>query len=158
MNWELLGTLIGGYMALAIYSYLYKENPVYRFVELAVPDAFVGQSLEELRLRRSYGVWIVGIKDPLTGKLHFLPDAQVKLDRDQILLAVGTQTDIQRLAGILLGHPAGAFQSDNMLRILEYDIPGLAVRDDSLQVFEADILLDCDQLFGSLEWHYLAMI
>lgn len=68
------------------------------------------------------------------------------------------QADIQRLTGILLGHPAGAFQSDNMLRILEYDIPGLAVRDDLLQVFEADILLDCDQLFGSLEWHYLAMI
>ena len=33
MNWETPGILVGGLCVLAIYSFLWKENPVYRFFE-----------------------------------------------------------------------------------------------------------------------------
>lgn len=33
MNWDLIGALAGGFCVLAIYSFLYKENPFYRFFE-----------------------------------------------------------------------------------------------------------------------------
>jgi hypothetical protein len=33
MNWEIPGILVGGLCVLGIYSFLYKENPVYRFFE-----------------------------------------------------------------------------------------------------------------------------
>ena len=33
MSWEVLGTILGGVCVLGIYSFLYRENPVYRFFE-----------------------------------------------------------------------------------------------------------------------------
>ncbi len=33
VNWTVLGVLVGGICVIAIYSFLYKENPLYRFFE-----------------------------------------------------------------------------------------------------------------------------
>jgi len=33
VSWEVLGAIAGGFCVLGIYSFLYKENPVYRFFE-----------------------------------------------------------------------------------------------------------------------------
>jgi hypothetical protein len=38
MSWEILGTIAGGFCVLGVYSFLHKENPVYRVFE----HAFVG--------------------------------------------------------------------------------------------------------------------
>lgn len=72
-------------------------DPEYSFVELAVPDAFVGKTLQQLNLPRRFGLWVIGIKDPMTGKLRMLPPAEFQLGVDQILLLIGRQTDLDRM-------------------------------------------------------------
>lgn len=72
-------------------------DPEYSFVEIAVPDSLFGQSLQELNLRRRIGVWVVGVKDALSGKLEMFPDGQFRLGADQMLLVVGRHKDLNRL-------------------------------------------------------------
>lgn len=72
-------------------------DPDYSIVEIAVPESWSGQTLAEANLRRRYGVWVVGLKDVLTGKLEIFPDADFRLNSSQLLLVVGKQTDLNRL-------------------------------------------------------------
>jgi len=72
-------------------------DPDYSIVEIAVPESWNGQTLAEVNLRRRYGVWVVGLKDGLPGKLEIFPDADFRLNSSQLLLVVGKQTDLTRL-------------------------------------------------------------
>lgn len=72
-------------------------DPDYSFVDIAVPDSLVGQTLREANLRQQVGVWVVGLKDALTGKLDMFPDGDVKFGASQMLLVVGKQEDLTRL-------------------------------------------------------------
>jgi trk system potassium uptake protein TrkA len=72
-------------------------DPEYSFMEVAAPDAFVGKSLKDLNLRKNYGVWVVGVKDALDGKLEMLPEADYALHSDQLLLVVGKKESLKRL-------------------------------------------------------------
>lgn len=72
-------------------------DPEYSFMEIAVPDGVCGKTLEELQVRRKYGVWIVGVKDAMSGKLEMFPDGQYQLAADQLLLVVGKREDVSRL-------------------------------------------------------------
>lgn len=72
-------------------------DPDYSIVEIAVPESWSGQTLAEANLRRRYGVWVVGLKDVLTGKLEIFPNADFRLNSSQLLLVVGKQTDLNRL-------------------------------------------------------------
>jgi uncharacterized protein with PhoU and TrkA domain len=53
--------------------------------------------LQPLDLRRTFGVWIVGIKDALTGKLSMFPDGDFRVNPDQLLLLVGKQKEVEQL-------------------------------------------------------------
>ena len=72
-------------------------DPEYSFVEIAAPDRFAGQTLQQLDLRRKFGVWVVGIKDALSGELSMFPDGDFQVTPDQLLLLVGKQKDVERL-------------------------------------------------------------
>jgi trk system potassium uptake protein TrkA len=72
-------------------------DPEYSFFEISVPESFAGKTLQQLDLRRKYGVWVVGIKDAMTGKLQMLPGADFKLGVDQLLLMIGKQEEVQGL-------------------------------------------------------------
>ncbi|NLF70943.1 MAG: TrkA family potassium uptake protein [Candidatus Anammoximicrobium sp.] len=71
-------------------------DPEYTFVEIAVPDSMIGQTLRETDLRRLYNVWVVGVKDALTGKLALFPDAEYRLGVDQLLVVVARRKDLNR--------------------------------------------------------------
>ena len=60
-GWEFVGVLVGGYLVLAIYSFLWKENAVYRVIE----HLYIGVSM---------GYWII-----LTWKNFLYPDWFVPL-------------------------------------------------------------------------------
>lgn len=72
-------------------------DPEYSFLEIAVPDTFLYKTLQEINLRRRFGVWVVGVKDALSGKLEMFPDGEFKLGEDQMLLVVGRHKDLNRL-------------------------------------------------------------
>jgi trk system potassium uptake protein TrkA len=72
-------------------------DPEYSFVEFSMPQSVVGKTLREANLRSRYGIWVVGVKDALTGKLRMFPDGEFRLGDDQLLLIVGKQTQIDAL-------------------------------------------------------------
>ncbi|MBI1249744.1 hypothetical protein GC197_18110 [bacterium] len=72
-------------------------DPEYSFMEIAVPDDMVGRSLMQLNLRQQFGVWVVGVKDSMTGKLEMFPDGTYSLGLDQMILVVGKQTSLEQL-------------------------------------------------------------
>ncbi len=72
-------------------------DPEYSFMEVAVPDDMVGKSLMQLNLRQQFGVWVVGIKDSMTGKLEMFPDGGYTLGCDQLILVVGKQSSLEQL-------------------------------------------------------------
>jgi trk system potassium uptake protein TrkA len=71
--------------------------PEYSIVELALPDAFVGKSLRELRLREKYGVTVVAIKDVLRDTMLLIPKPDQVLVADSALIVIGHHTDIDKL-------------------------------------------------------------
>lgn len=76
-------------------------DPEYSFVEVAVPTEFAGKTLIDLELRKRYGIWVVGIKDALTGKLTMFPEGEFRLSDDQMLLVVGKEVELSRLRNIV---------------------------------------------------------
>lgn len=75
-------------------------DPEYNFVEIAVPDSLVGRSLKDADLRRAYGVWVVGVKDALSGKLHLFPDANFVFGTDQLLVVVARKSDLDKFRSL----------------------------------------------------------
>lgn len=72
-------------------------DPEYSLVEIVVPDSFIGKTLQQINVRRKFGVWVVGIKDALSGNLEMFPDGEFVFGADQILLAIGKQDELSRL-------------------------------------------------------------
>jgi trk system potassium uptake protein len=75
-------------------------DPEYSFMEVAAPDSFAGRTLQELNLRQKFGVWVVGVKDPMSGALHMFPDGEYKVGADQLLLVVGKQDNLKGLRDV----------------------------------------------------------
>lgn len=72
-------------------------DPEYSIVEIAVPDSFAGKTLQDLNVRRRFGISVLGVKDALTGKLSMFPEATQKLGADQVLLVVGNKEQLARV-------------------------------------------------------------
>jgi trk system potassium uptake protein TrkA len=75
-------------------------DPDYSVVEISVPESFIGKTLQQLNVRRKFGVSVLGIKDVLTGKLEMFPDGEFTFGADQILLAIGNQEELSRLRDV----------------------------------------------------------
>lgn len=74
-----------------------RIDPEYSFMELSVPDSVVGKTLQEVNLRRRYGVWVIGVKDVMKTELTMFPDGQFVFGIDQVVLVVGRHQDLDRL-------------------------------------------------------------
>lgn len=72
-------------------------DPEHSVVEMIVPESLLGESLLEADLRRRFNVWVIGIKDALTGKFHMLPGPDFRFNDDQMLVLVGKKNDLNRL-------------------------------------------------------------
>jgi trk system potassium uptake protein TrkA len=72
-------------------------DPDYSFVEIAVPDSLVGRTLREADLRRLYNVWVMGIKDALSGQLELFPEPEHRFGADQLLVVVAKREHLNRL-------------------------------------------------------------
>lgn len=71
-------------------------DPDYSFAEVAVPDSMVGRTLRQTDLRRLYNIWVVGVKDVLTGKLALFPDPDYTFGADQLIVVVARQDELSR--------------------------------------------------------------
>ncbi|HID23334.1 MAG TPA: TrkA family potassium uptake protein [Planctomycetaceae bacterium] len=75
-------------------------DPDYSLVEIAVPDSWSGHTLSDVALRSKFDVWVVGVKDVLSGKLKLIPDGRFRLTDSQMLLVIGRKKDIDRLCDV----------------------------------------------------------
>ncbi len=73
----------------------------YSFVEIAMPESLMGKLLMESDLRRRFGLWVVGVKDIMTGKLVMFPDGEFRFAEDQMLLVVGKDKDLKKFREVL---------------------------------------------------------
>lgn len=71
--------------------------PEYCIVEIAIPDHFIGKTLEELRLRSRYNVEVIAIKDVLSDTFHLIPRVDFKIKPDSALIIIGRESDVNKL-------------------------------------------------------------
>jgi len=62
--------------------------------ELVPPAAFIGKTLQELKLRTKYNVQVVAIKDTTDGSFNFVPGGNYEIKDTDLLLLLGKQEDI----------------------------------------------------------------
>ncbi len=73
----------------------------YSFVEIVMPESMLGKKLMDSDLKKKFGLWVVGVKDVLTGKLTMFPDGDYKFSDDQMLLLVGKEKDLRKFRELL---------------------------------------------------------
>jgi trk system potassium uptake protein TrkA len=61
-----------------------------------MPTSLSGKTLLETDLRKRFGVWVIGVKDALTGKLTMFPDGDFRLNDEQMVLLVGKEKDLKK--------------------------------------------------------------
>lgn len=67
-------------------------------MEIDVPESFVGHSIAELNLRAKYKVNVIGIKHK--NELNINPDAEEKLKKDDVLIVIGKNDTLNKLANL----------------------------------------------------------
>lgn len=70
-------------------------SPDYSIVETAVPKRWIGKTLKELDVRRTYGVNVVGIKEE--DRVEITPDPDLPLKEGIILMLIGTNEALERI-------------------------------------------------------------
>lgn len=75
-------------------------DPEYSFMELSVPESLINKTLQDVNLRRRFGVWVIGVKDAMTAQLTMFPDGQFVFGADQMVLVVGRRQDLDRLRAL----------------------------------------------------------
>lgn len=68
--------------------------------EMAVPEGWIGRSLRELALPRSYRIAVVAVHDVLRDEMIPVPDPDEPLKESDTLLVSGKDKDLARAAGV----------------------------------------------------------
>ncbi|MGF0032377.1 potassium channel family protein [Bariatricus sp. SGI.154] len=70
-------------------------SPDYSIMEIQVPKAWVGRSLQELDVRRTFDVNVVGLKEGEAVEVN--PDPEKPLKEGAVLILVGANTALEKL-------------------------------------------------------------
>lgn len=70
-------------------------SPDYSVVEAAIPEKWIGRTLKELDVRKTYEVNVVGIKEG--ERVEITPDPNMPLKPKMILMLVGSNEALQRI-------------------------------------------------------------
>lgn len=70
-------------------------SPDYSIVETAVPKRWIGRTLKDLDVRRTYGVNVVGVKEG--DHVEITPDPDVSLKEGMILMLIGSNEALERI-------------------------------------------------------------
>jgi trk system potassium uptake protein TrkA len=69
-------------------------DPEHSVVEIAVPPSLVGKTLAEGALRRRFNIWVIGVRNALTGEFRMLPDPSFQFNDNHVLVVIGKQDDL----------------------------------------------------------------
>ena len=68
--------------------------------EMAVPDAWVGQSLRQLEVPRRFKISVIAVHDVLTDEMAPVPDPDALLKESDTLLVAGKDEHLARVAKV----------------------------------------------------------
>ena len=71
----------------------------YQVIEVMAPKAFHGHSLQELDIRKRFNVLIIAVKRRERDDFEFLPGPDFVIKPEDVLVALGTKTDLERMVG-----------------------------------------------------------
>jgi trk system potassium uptake protein TrkA len=66
----------------------------YRVMDVAPPDAFYGSSLEELNLRKRFGIFVIAVRELVPPRFVFLPDPSFVIKPSDVLVVIGRERDL----------------------------------------------------------------
>lgn len=72
-------------------------SPDYSIVETAIPKRWIGKTLKELDVRRTYEVNVVGIKEEEEGRVEITPDPDLPLREGMILMLIGANEALEKI-------------------------------------------------------------
>ncbi len=76
---------------------LFQISDEFNIVEIAVPKEFVNKTIRELDFRKKYKLQILGVKNPMTGKVDLLPASNYTFLADDILIVVGDLSSLDKI-------------------------------------------------------------
>ncbi len=69
----------------------------YSIIELAVPNKFIGKSLQELNLINKFGILVIAIKEIVPERLNFIPKGTFMLKDSDSMILLGTNEVFEKL-------------------------------------------------------------
>lgn len=73
----------------------FELDPDHSIVEILVPPEFSGKTLQELQLRRRYGLNVLAVGNP--DRFDINPNPTLRLESGVMMVVLGTDRDIQKL-------------------------------------------------------------
>ena len=77
-------------------------SPDYSIIEIESPKEWYGKSMKELSLRSKYGINVMAIKR--NNEVNISPDADDVINKDDIVVAIGSAEDLTKLEGKIFRH------------------------------------------------------
>ena len=77
-------------------------SPDYSIIEIESPKEWYGKSMKELSLRSKYGINVMAIKR--NNEVNISPDADDVINKDDIVVAIGSAEDLTKLEGNIFRH------------------------------------------------------
>ncbi|NGU20086.1 TrkA family potassium uptake protein [Clostridium perfringens] len=77
-------------------------SPDYSIIEIESPKEWYGKSMKELSLRSKYGINVMAIKR--NNEVNISPDADNVINKDDIVVAIGSAEDLTKLEGKIFRH------------------------------------------------------
>jgi trk system potassium uptake protein TrkA len=72
-------------------------SPDYSIVETAIPKRWIGKTLKELDVRRTYEVNVVGIREEEEGHVEITPNPEMPLKEGMILMLIGANEALEKI-------------------------------------------------------------
>jgi len=80
----------------SLVDYVYLSEG-FSMIEFAPPSAWNGKTLVELKIRNTYNVQVIMIKDVMSDNVVAVPGADYVVKESDILVLVGTEEDLEKL-------------------------------------------------------------
>jgi trk system potassium uptake protein TrkA len=65
--------------------------------EIAAPKSFIGKTLGGLKVRTTYNIGVIAIRDTLTDRVEMVPPADFVFKDSDILVVIGKEADIDKI-------------------------------------------------------------
>jgi trk system potassium uptake protein TrkA len=79
---------------------LFELSDRYSVVEISADEELSGKTLSELDMRARHGVSIIAIRESDGGKVNVSPRAGDRIEKDDVLIAIGSNKDLKTLGWI----------------------------------------------------------